>query len=178
MGSARAWEDVSSKVIDSVQIKDHMLDLMTQVGVEYKVFEHKPILSYEDAAEVQKEVGYVGTEGKSLVLKVDDKCIVYVTIQGKKVNFQAIKDELGVNKVRLATAEELQEYFGAQPGCAYPFGFNEEYSIYVDPIVYMQNWLVFSPCLPTFTIQAKGEDLKKVFDLLPNKVIETEKFNA
>lgn len=161
-----------------MQIKDHMLELLTQVGVEYKVFEHAPILSYEDAERVQKEAGYIGTEGKSLVLKTDDTFIVYMTIQGQKVNFDAIKDTLQVNKVRLASAEELQEHFGAQPGCAYPFGFDEKYAIYVDPVVYEQEWLVFSPCLPTLTVQAKGAQLRNIFDTLSNRVIETEEFNA
>jgi len=164
-------------MIDAIQVKEYMLNLLTQAGVEYKVFEHRPILSYEDAEAVQKEAGYIGTEGKSLVLKADDTFIIYFTIQGKKVNFDAIKEMLQVKKVRLATAEELQEYFGAQPGCAYPFGFDQKYTIYVDPIVYEQEWMVFSPCLPTFTVQAKAVELKKVFDSLPNKVVETGEFN-
>ena len=164
-------------MIDSEFIKNKITTMLEQTGVEFTLFEHRPILSYADAEEVQKEAGYIGTEGKSLVLKVEDTFIVYVTIQGQKVNFDSIKDMLQVNKVRLASPEELEEYFGAQPGCAYPFGFDGQYAIYVDPVIYEQEWLVFSPCLPTFTVQAKGLELKKVFDTLPNRVVATKEFN-
>ena len=164
-------------MIDSLQIKNKILELLTQAGVEYKVFEHQPIFSYEDALKVQKEVGFEGTEGKSLVLNTDDTFIVLVTTQGKKVDFDKLKQTLGVEKVRLAKPEELQEYFGAEPGCAYPFGFDEQYTIYVDPAIYEQEWFLFSACLPTWTVQARGKDLKKVFEKLPNKVVETGEFN-
>lgn len=164
-------------MINSEEVKNKMISMLDSSRVEYKLFQHQPVFSYEDAEKAAQETGYIGTEGKSLVMKADDSFIVYVTIQGKKVNFDAIKEKLDVKKVRLASPEELQEYFGAQPGCAYPFGFDAQYAIYVDPIVYQQEWFVFSPCLPNFTVQAKGSDLKKVFDSLENHVEETEEFN-
>lgn len=160
-------------MINAEEVKNTIVSMLDKNGVEYKIFQHKPIFSYEEAEEAKKETGFFGTEGKSLVLKTDDTFIVLVTIQGKKTNFDAIKQLLGVKKVRLASPEELQEYFGAQPGCAYPFAFDAKYQIFVDPTIYQQEWFVFSPCLPNFTVQAKGEDLKRVFTSLENKVQET-----
>lgn len=164
-------------MIDPKAIKTNMLELLDKAEVEYKLFEHQPVFSYDDALKAQEQTGFFGTEGKSLVLKVDDSFIVYFTIQGKKVSFDAIKQLFQVKKVQLATPEELEEYFGALPGCAYPFGFDAKYSIYVDPIVYQQDWVLFSPCLPTFTLQAKGKDLEKVFANVKNPVLETQQFN-
>lgn len=114
---------------------------------------------------------------KCMVLRAGDKLIVYITIQGKRVNFDAIKEKLNVNKVRLSTPKELSEYFGAKPGCAYPFGFDSQYDIYIDPKIYEQEWLLFSPVFPNRTIQAKGLDLKKVFNSLENKVQEALNFS-
>lgn len=152
----------------------HLLDI---IGVEYKLFSHKAALTYEDLAEVQKETGFTGIEGKCLVLKVDDRFIVYITLQGNKVNFDIIKQTLGVDKIRLASSEELKEYFGAEPGCAYPFGFSKDIDIYVDPKIYETDWFLFSPVLPTKTVQAKGKDLENVFSHLENKVTEVNNFN-
>lgn len=112
-----------------------------------------------------------------MVLKTDEEFVVYVTTQGNRVNFDAIKEKLGVKKIRLATPEELKEYFGAEPGCAYPFGFDSKYDVYVDPKIYEQEWFLFSPVLPKKTIQAKGSDLKKVYSSLENKVEEVDNFN-
>ncbi len=154
-----------------------LIRLLDENQVEYKLFSHKAALTYDDLQQVQKETGFFGTEGKCMVLKVGDKFIVYVTVQGKRVNMDTIKESLKVTKVRLATPEELKEYFGAEPGCAYPFGFSKEIDIFVDPTIYEQEWFLFSPVLPTKTVQAKGNDLKKVFDSSENKVTEVQNFN-
>lgn len=164
-------------MVNSDESYNKLIELLDKNEVDYKLFSHRAALTYEDLLEVQKETGFIGTEGKCMVLKVDDKFIVYVTIQGKRVNFDAIKEVLSANKVRLATPEELKEYFGAEPGCAYPFGFDKQYDVYLDPKIYEQEWFLFSPVLPTKTIQAKGVDLRKVFDNLDNKVTEVTNFN-
>lgn len=156
---------------------EKLLGLLNLNKVEYKLFSHKEALTWEELAEVQKETGFFGTETKCIVLRVGEKLIVYITIQGKRVSFDAIKEKLGVNKVRLSTPEELNKYFGAKPGCAYPFGFDTQYDIYVDPKIYEQEWMLFSPVVPTKTIQVRGVDLKKVFSSLENKVQEVTNFN-
>src|SRR3990167_9286400 len=112
------------KMINQEDICQNIIKLLNDSGAEYKLFEHRAALTYQDLEEVQKEVGFFGTEGKCLVLKVVDKFIVYVTTFGNKINFDLTKEALESKKIRLATPEELKEYFGAEPGCAYPFGFD------------------------------------------------------
>lgn len=164
-------------VIDTQTIHNKLIALLDSNKVKYKLFTHKAALTYEDLVDVQKEAGFFGTEAKCMVLKADSKFIVYITLQGKRVNFDSVKEALNVIELNLATSDELDEYFGAQPGCAYPFAFDTKYDIYVDPIIYRQDWLLFSPVFPTGTIQAKGQDLKRVFDSLENKVCEVTTFN-
>lgn len=156
---------------------EKLIALLDSNQVEYKLFSHKEALTWEELEKVQKETGFFGTEMKCMVLKAGDELIVYITLQGKRLNFDAIKEKLGVNQVRLSTPEELNIYFGAKPGCAYPFGFDSKYNIYIDPQVYEQEWMLFSPVVATKTVQAKGFDLKKVFDSLENKVQEVTNFN-
>jgi prolyl-tRNA editing enzyme YbaK/EbsC (Cys-tRNA(Pro) deacylase) len=164
-------------MVDPQEQYKKLLAILDASSVTYKPFEHRAALTYEDLAEVQKEVGFFGTEAKCMVLRANDNFVVYVTLQGKRLNLDAITKRLETRKVKLASAEELKKHFGAEPGCAYPFGFTEMVSIYVDPVIYKQDWLLFSPVLSTRTIQAKGQDLKRVFESLPNKVTETTNFN-
>ena len=164
-------------MIDQNNIYKKIISLLDENKVEYKLFSHKEALNYEELAEVQKESGFIGTEMKCLVLKVDQKFIVYITLQGERVDFNIIKEKLQINKVRLCSPEELYEYFGAKPGCAYPFGFDDQFYIYVDPKIYSQDWLLFSPIFPTSTVQARGEHLRRIFDNLKNKVQEVTDFN-
>ena len=164
-------------MIDPNTVYEKLIGLLDSNQVEYKLFSHREALTWEELEVVQKETGFFGTEMKCMVLKAGEKLIVYITLQGKRVNFDAIKERLDVNKVRFSTPEELNEYFGAKPGCAYPFGFDVQYDLYVDPEIYKQEWMLFSPVVPTKTVQAKGADLKKVFDSLENKVQEVTNFN-
>ncbi|HBB02593.1 MAG: YbaK/prolyl-tRNA synthetase associated region [Candidatus Peregrinibacteria bacterium GW2011_GWF2_38_29] len=164
-------------MVDPNIVYEKLINLLDNNHVEYKLFSHREALTWEDLAAVQKETGFFGTEMKCMVLKAGEELIVYMTLQGKRVNFDAIKEKLGVNKVRLSTPEELNEYFGAKPGCAYPFGFDAQYRIFVDPEIYKQEWMLFSPVVPTKTVQAKASDLKKVFDSLGNRVQEVTNFN-
>lgn len=150
----------------------NIISLLDKTKSNYKLFSHKPAFTYEELKQAQTQTGFQGTEMKCLVLKVNSSFMVYVTIQGNKVSFDKIKQYLEITKIRLATSEELKANFGAEPGCAYPFGFNDSFSIFVDPTIYNEEWLLFSPALPNKTIQVKGKDLKKVFTGLKNKVTE------
>jgi Ala-tRNA(Pro) deacylase len=164
-------------MVDTHFVYRKLISLLDNNDVEYKLFSHKEALTWEELKNVQRETGFVGTEMKCLVLKAGEKFIVYITIQGNRVNFDAIKKNLDVSKVKLSTPEELREFFGAQPGCAYPFGFDDIYPVYLDPEIYQQDWLLFSPVVPTQTVQAKGSDIRKVFMSLKNPVHEVTNFN-
>jgi len=152
------------------EIADRIIGILDAAGAEYKLYEHRPVLTYEDIELVAQETGWQGTEMKNLVMKAGDDFVVYVTMQGVRSDTKAMKQHLGVKKVRMATNGELEEHFSAQPGNAYPFGFGEDIRIMVDPDVYAQEWLLFSPCRPSATVQVRGKDLEKVFASLPNEV--------
>lgn len=162
---------------DPEKIYSKIITLLNTTNAEYKLFDHRRALSYEELEQVQREAGFFGTEGKCLVLKSDNNFFVYITIVGNKVDFKKIAEILGVAKVKLADAQELNEYFSAEPGCAYPFGFSEDIDIYIDPTIHDVDWFLFSPCLPTKTIQVRGADLKKIFSNLKNRVQEVTNFN-
>lgn len=164
-------------MVDQATIYQNIISLLDQNHADYKLFDHRSALSYHDLAIVQKEVGFFGTEGKCLVLKADSDFIVYITIQGQKINFNKVKNDLNLKKIRLALPEELMVNFGAEPGCAYPFGFDSKYKIYVDPVIYQQDWFLFSPLYPTKTVQVTGNSLKTIFQKLPNPVVEKKDFN-
>jgi Ala-tRNA(Pro) deacylase len=161
-------------MVDKGQIYKNIVQALTDAGAEFKVFEHRAALTYEDLAAVQQEAGFVGAEGKCLVVKSDNGFAVYVTLQGKKVDLAGLAAALGVKKVRLASAEELAEQFGAEPGCAYPFGFDSVVPIFVDPAIYGVEWFLFSPLYATKTVQVRGGNLPRVFSGLPNKIVEQD----
>ena len=160
-------------MVNQEKVYKNILKLLENSKAEYKLFNHKAAFSYEELNAVQKETGFRGTEGKCLVVKTEDSFVVCITIQGKKLDFLKLGEILNKKKIRLAKSDELKEHFGAEPGCAYPFGFDESIDIYVDSDIYVQDWFLFSPIFPTKKIQIKGLSLKKVFGNIKNKVKES-----
>ncbi|HWV23352.1 MAG TPA: YbaK/EbsC family protein [Thermomicrobiales bacterium] len=151
-------------------VRAKMLALLDEAKAEYKVYEHRAVWDYEGYEAVAKETGWQGTEGKNLVMKSGDDYLVYATLQGARVDTKAMKKHLGTKKLRMANAEELDGKFGAEPGNAYPFGFDADVQIIVDPAVFEQEWLLLSLGGAEATVQVRGADLTRVFEGLPNEV--------
>lgn len=167
-----------SETLTPESAKQRMLDQMDVVGADYKIYTHRPIRNYDDAELARQESGFSGTESKSLVLKSGEDVIVYVTLAGRRVDFKAVRSHLDGPKPKILGDEELWSRFAAEPGTAYPFGFDEEVRIYVDSAIYDEEWLLLSLVLPIETVQIRGADIRKVFAHVANPVEEVTTFNA
>ena len=157
--------------------RQRMLDLLTSAEATFHHFVHRPIRNYDDADLARQESGFIGTESKSMVLRSGEDVIVYLTLAGNRVDLKAIRAYVGGPKPKILTAEELWERFAAEAGAAYPFGFDADVRIFVDPAVFDEEWILMSAVLPTETVQVRGADLRKVFSLVPNVVEEVTTFN-
>lgn len=162
----------SSPTAGQQQARARIVDALDQANATYHLFTHRPILSYEDAEAARIESGFTGTESKSMVIRSGDSLLVYVTLAGKRVDFKALRAPVGGPKPKLVTDDELREHFGAEPGNAYPLGFDATIPVFVDPDVFAQEWLLFSPAVPTETVQLRGADLRAVYALLGNSLEE------
>ena len=146
--------------------------LLREHGVEHEVFDHRPVRDYADADAARREAGFAGTDGKSLVFRDRLGFAVFTTLVGRRADVPGLRAALGGGRLRLATAEELRREVGAEPGCAYPCGFAPEIRVVVDPAVYAEPWLLFSPGDPTRTVRLRGEDFRRLVAGLPNPVHE------
>lgn len=157
---------------DATTSRARILDALDRAGARYHQFVHRPVMNYDDAEQAREESGFTGTESKSMVLKNGDSYLVYVTLAGKRIDFKAMRVHLGGPKPKMVSDEELRTHFGAEPGNAYPLGFDADIPILVDPEVFAQEWLLFSPAVPTETVQVRGEDLRATYALLGNSLQE------
>lgn len=157
---------------DVVTARARILDALDRAGARYRQFVHRPVMNYDDAELARQESGFTGTESKSMVLRNGDRFLVYVTLAGKRVDFRAMRAHLGGPKPKMVTDEDLRTHFGAEPGNAYPLGFDAAIPVLVDPDVFAQEWVLFSPAVPTETVQVRGEDLRAAYVLLGNPLQE------
>jgi Ala-tRNA(Pro) deacylase len=159
------------------QAQSNMQAILDRSGARFRLYEHRPVLSYADADLARREAGFTGTEGKALVVAADERFAVFLTVQGTRLDPGAVRQALGVKKVRVASADDLRDRFAAQPGAAYPFGFDDDIPILVDPAIYAEEWMLFSAPLPTVTLQIRGRDLRHLLEALPNEVVEVRAVN-
>jgi len=89
-------------------------------GVEFDEFRHAPTRTSEESAKARGEE--LSNGGKALLIKVGDAFELFVLPADRRLNSRAIRDELGVRRIRFASAEELLELTGLVPGSVPPFG--------------------------------------------------------
>lgn len=156
----------------TVAAYERIIALLDGLSIPYRTWEHRPVLNYDDAELARQEAGFDGVESKAVVCDTDRGLVVYLTTADKRMDQRAVKRLTGARSVRLASPETLMEQLGAVPGSAYPFGFAADIPIVVDPALYDLDTLLFSPALPTVTVQISGRDLRRILDAIGNEVLE------
>jgi prolyl-tRNA editing enzyme YbaK/EbsC (Cys-tRNA(Pro) deacylase) len=122
--------------------------LLDQAGVSYRVVQHEPTPTSEDAARARGEELRVG--GKALLLKTGVEFRLFVLSAVLRLDSPAVKRHFGVAKVRFATAEELAELTGLVPGAVPPFGRPVlPFELFVDPSVLANEIIAFNAGLLT-----------------------------
>lgn len=154
-----------------VSIYDSVISLLQKHHIAYKEFDHSPILSYEDAEREQKIHGWQGIESKNVFIESKSgKFFIFVTVFTEKVEFGRLKELLG-EKCSIGKREDVERVTGCVPGCVAPFGFPEDITVILDDKLFEHTDYLFSPGVTTKTIQLAIQDLKPVFDDLPNMVL-------
>ena len=98
------------------KLRTHLSDL----GIQFREIQHEPTYTSEQSAVVRGEPLHIG--GKALLVKTGDEFRIFVLRADQQFHSAAIKKELGVKKVRFATADELMELASLVPGSVPPFG--------------------------------------------------------
>lgn len=148
-----------------------IISLLQKHHVAYKEFDHSPILSYDDAEREQKAHGWKGIESKNVFIEGKSGAFyIFVTVFSEKVDFAKLKELLG-EKCSIGKREDVERVTGCVPGCVAPFGFTADITVIIDPKIYEHSDYLFSPGVTTKTIQCNVQDLKPIFDELPNKVL-------
>ena len=95
-------------------------ELLQRNDVAFREVEHAPTLTSEESARARGEDLRIG--GKALLMKSGDTFRLIVLPADRKVDSSAIRQELGIRKMRFASRDELLELTGLVPGCVPPFG--------------------------------------------------------
>ncbi|MBI2139713.1 aspartate--tRNA ligase [Candidatus Woesearchaeota archaeon] len=139
---------------------EKITDVLNRDKIEYKVVEHKPVYTSEEAA------GARGTElrqgAKALICKTDRGFVQAVVSAAKELDAESLKRLLQAKSVALANADEVKDIAGVSVGAVPPFGNLFGIPVYIDASVTANEQIAFNAGLHTKSIIMKSRDLVKV----------------
>lgn len=136
--------------------------LLEENHIEFETFEHKPVRTSEEAAEIRP--GYTLEHGaKALIVKTKHGFLMLVMPAHLRMSGNKVKKHLAVKEVRFATPEEVGEVTrGVQVGGVPPFGNLFNIPVVVDPKLFLNERIVFNAGDRSYSIALSSSDYRKV----------------
>lgn len=141
--------------MDSLEIITKILESHT---IDYSIIHH-------DVAYTSQEIAAkIHIPGKSFLKSVlfiaEDKPLLAITSAVHHINVDKLKSEAGVKSLRLATEEEIKEYFpdfevGAEP----PFGNAKKIEVFLDICLWSEEVIFFNAGTHKEIIKMQFKDL-------------------
>ena len=148
-------------------------DRLDQLGINFDVVEHPPVLTTEQADSYI--VSLEGVRTKSMFLTNKKKTQYYLLIMDdqKRLDMEDFKDQVGANRIRMASTESLAEKMQLPAGTVSPFGLlnNEDKDIlvYFDQDIVSEEIMTFHPNTNEKTIFIKTQDLFRFLESIDYK---------
>jgi Ala-tRNA(Pro) deacylase len=141
--------------------------LLDVKGIHYKLTEHKPVFTSEQAAKVRGVALKTGV--KALLLKTNENRFVLGLIAAdKKINLKQIATIIGTKRVKLALQDEVLKITGCEIGSVHPFGNLYDLPTYLDSSVLDNAEINFNAGLHSVSMSMNVKDLILVI----NPIIE------
>lgn len=142
-----------------------VLNVLDQLSVPYKVLEHPPVYTVEEAQQYWAQLP--GTHCKNLFLR-DQKGKNYFLVileESKSLNMQAFCEKHQLGKLSFASAERLMNVMGLEAGSVSPFGLispnAKTVQVLLDADLASAETLNFHPNVNTATLSLAKEDFFK-----------------
>jgi Ala-tRNA(Pro) deacylase len=125
-------------------------------NISYEYKEHEEVRTSEEAAKARGDDIRIGA--KAMILKADDKFIMFVLSAAKKIDSKRVKEMLGVKSLRFATPEEVTQITDCLPGGVPPFANIFGLELIVDRTIPMNDFMAFNAGERTKSLKLKTKD--------------------
>ncbi len=149
------------------QIVEEIQEILERHGVHFEFYEHKPVVTSEEAAAVRK--GYSIKEGaKAIIVRVRvkkslKKFAMLVLPGDARFDNRKIKAYFETTDVSLAAEKEVLDITrGIEPGGIPPFGNLFGLEVIADPTLFDNERMIFSAGDRRVSIGMRSDDFKKI----------------
>jgi prolyl-tRNA editing enzyme YbaK/EbsC (Cys-tRNA(Pro) deacylase) len=144
-----------------------IIDILITHTYWHETFTHPPVTTSEEAAKTRP--GYTLEQGaKALIIKMEKRsketefCMLVLPAH-LKLDSKKIKSALGIKSLRFASEDEILTIsHGVQKGAIPPFGSLFGIKVYVDPLLFSNEKIVFNAGDRRFSIAMKSEDYRRI----------------
>lgn len=154
-------------------MKDSLLQYLKSNGIEYKLTEHEPVLTVEQANKFWAEIEGVHCKNLFLRDKKGKQHYLVVAEKDKAVSISKLNDLLGNNeKLSFASERRLTKYLNLVQGAVSPFGVLNDTGnhviVLIDKGLKKTSLINFHPNVNTATLSLSFADFEKFLGLSNN----------
>ena len=138
-------------------------DTLNELGITFQIVEHEPALTTEQADRFIE--GIEGVRTKTMFLTNKKKRNFYLVIidDAKRLDMDVFKEIVEENRIKMASAETLNDKMMLLPGTVSPFGLlnneDKDIQVYFDQEIVSEERICFHPNTNEKTIFVNTEDL-------------------
>lgn len=89
-------------------------------GIPYQRHDHLPVYTFEEANRLVPDLDAAHTKNVFLRDKKGKRHFMVMVADGRRIDLEALGDQLGVKRLNLASPERLLRYLGVDPGSVSP----------------------------------------------------------
>ena len=140
-----------------------VVDQLNELGMPFQIVEHEPVLTTEQADRFIE--GIEGVRTKTMFLTNKKKRNFYLVIidDAKRLDMDVFKEIVEENRIKMASAETLNDKMMLLPGTVSPFGLlnnrDKDIQVYFDQEIVSEERMCFHPNTNEKTIFVNTEDL-------------------
>ena len=140
-----------------------VVDQLNELGIPFQIVEHEPALTTEQADRFIE--GIEGVRTKTMFLTNKKKRNFYLVIidDEKRLDMDVFKEIVEENRIKMASAETLNDKMMLLPGTVSPFGLlnnrDKDIQVYFDQEIVSEERMCFHPNTNEKTIFVNTEDL-------------------
>ena len=140
-----------------------VVDQLNELGIPFQIVEHEPVLTTEQADRFIE--GIEGIRTKTMFLTNKKKRNFYLVIidDAKRLDMDVFKEIVEENRIKMASAETLNDKMMLLPGTVSPFGLlnnrDKDIQVYFDQEIVSEERMSFHPNTNEKTIFVNTQDL-------------------
>ena len=141
-----------------MNVLENILALLEKNNISYKLTEHKPVRTSEEAARIRGAA--LRTGAKAMIVRGKDNYYLLVLPADKHIDWKRVRAILHVSNLRFATEEEAESVAHVKMGSVPPFGNLLGLPTYFDEGLFENDVVNFNPGSTTHSIAMKSADLR------------------